>query len=293
MRSAILTILPHPSERQVRTPPALTVSAPGPGAEVRDPAVRGPTDAIPSIESILLQRLLAEIESRQLIRPQPTYVIDQPRVQRQTGLVRALCGVIWVLSMAVCIVSVKYMDSQSAAPLMAGGQNQPIDGLTATLSDQKKEFSAMADSLHAMADAIASNSSRTAAISGILNRFSIDLQQQAHPPAQVRTPIDLPAPAPAPAQDTDAAVIQMGGHHHAPLASATVAPEGTTVHYNSLGVMDYWLVPRVVSGVRSLVKVVPISQNNGASFIHDVAEAKDYILSPSGEWIAVSEAASK
>jgi len=254
--------------------------------------VRASPDALPSIESILLQRLVAEIESRQLVRPQTTYVLDQPPARRQTALIRTLCGLVWVLSMAICIVTVKYIDGQSTVPQAGGLQSQAIDSLAASISDQKKEFSAMVDSLHVMTEAIASNSSRTAAISGVLNRFSMDLQE-AHPPSQARVPVDLASPAAPPAQEADAALISMGGHHHAPLSSATVAPEGATVHYNALGVMDYWLVPRLVAGVREMVKVVPISQNNGASFVHDVAEAKDYILSPSGEWIAVLEPGSK
>ncbi|MBV9760697.1 MAG: hypothetical protein JO340_09040 [Acidobacteriaceae bacterium] len=253
--------------------------------------MRVSSDTIPSIESILLQRLIAEIESRQLVRPQPTYVIDQPP-PKQSTLIRTLCALVWVLSMAVCIVSVKYIDSQSAAPQAAGPQSQSMESLAASMSDQKKEFSAMADSLHTMADAIALNAGSTAAISGILNRFSTNLQQ-VHAAPQTRTPVDLTPPPAGPAPESDVSQIPMGGHHHAPLSTATVAPEGATVHYNSLGVMDYWLVPRVVSGVRSMAKVVPISQNNGASFIHDVAEARDYIVTPSGEWIAVSETGAK
>lgn len=288
MRSAILTILPHPSERQVQTRPALTRDACSQGTEARDAAARVAPDTLPSIESILLQRLLAEIESRQLARAQPTYVIEQSPAARHATLVRTLWCLLWVLSMAMCVVSVKYMDSQAVFPQTGAGQSRSIESLTATVSDQKKEFSTMVDSLHVLADAMALNSARTATIPTMLNRLGSDLQQIRVQP--VRAPVDLlPQPA-MPTQAAEATLIPMGGHHHAPLGAATVAPEGATVHYNSLAVMDYWLVPRVVSGVQTMVKVVPISQRNGASFVHDVAEARDYILSPSGEWIAVSEA---
>ena len=87
--------------------------------------------------------------------------------------------------------------------------------------------------------------------------------------------------------------IPLGGHHHPPIDVATVAPPGAVVHYNALGVMDYWLVPRVQSGAQIMVKVVPISQTNGTTFVHDVEEIRDYLLTQSGDWIAASEANGK
>jgi hypothetical protein len=45
--------------------------------------------------------------------------------------------------------------------------------------------------------------------------------------------------------------------------------------------MDYWLVPRVVGGVQTMEKVVPVSQTNAGTVVHDVEEVKDYFLTPS------------
>jgi hypothetical protein len=81
----------------------------------------------------------------------------------------------------------------------------------------------------------------------------------------------------------------MGGHQHAPIDYATVAPPGAIVHHNAAGVMDYWLVPRVVSGVPSMDKVVPISQSSAGTLVHEVAEVKDYVLTASGDWVAVPD----
>jgi uncharacterized coiled-coil protein SlyX len=167
------------------------------------------------------------------------------------------------------------------------GQSRALETLSATVSDQNKEVATMIDSLNGLASSIALNSTRTAVIPDMLNRLGTDLQRMQTP--LVRKPVDL-APQPVtPAPEPEAAPIPMGAHHHPPLESATVAPPGAIVHYNPLGVMDYWLVPRVQSGVQTMAKVVPISQNNGATFVHNVAEVKDYILTASGDWIAAPE----
>jgi hypothetical protein len=34
---------------------------------------------------------------------------------------------------------------------------------------------------------------------------------------------------------------------------------------------------------------VPILQNNSGTFVHHIAEVKDYIVTPSGDWIEASE----
>jgi hypothetical protein len=260
--------------------PALTAATSAPGMTPQDATPRTP-DTLPSIEAVLLQRLLAEVEARQLTRAQPTYVIDQSPASRQVTLVRILWSLLWVLSIIVCVFLVKYIDSQTMAPRTDAGQLRPIERLTASIGDQQKEFSTMVDSLNGLASVIALNSTRTAAIPGILNRLNSNLQQ-------VRAPL-VPKRVDLAAAEAAAAPIPMGGHHHPPIDVATVAPQGASVHYNSLGVMDYWLVPRTVSGMHTMVKVVPISQTNAGSFVHDVAEAKDYFLTQSGDWIAVSE----
>lgn len=288
MRSTILTILPHPSERQAGMRPALTGAASPDGTAPRQAATLGSPETLPSIESILLQRLLAELETRQLARVQPTYVIEQAPAARNRVLIRTLWSVIWALSIVVCVVSIKYIDS---VPRADGGQSRAIETLNASVNEQKKEFSTMIDSLNGLAGAIALNSNRTATIPDMLNRLGSDLQQIRAP--LVRKPVDLAPQPTAPAQEPEAALIPMGGHHHPPIDVATVAPSGAIVHYNALGVMDYWLVPRVQAGVQTMVKVVPISQNNGATFVHDVEESKDYLLTPAGDWIAASEANGK
>ena len=112
MRSNILTILPHPSQRQPGNRPAL----PPPGVpEPKDGGARSP-ETLPSIEAVLLQRMLAELESRQLARVQPTYVIEQPPAVRQANLTRTLWSLLWALSLVVCVLSVKYTDSQTMVP---------------------------------------------------------------------------------------------------------------------------------------------------------------------------------
>jgi hypothetical protein len=240
---------------------------------------------------VILQKLLAEVEARQLTRVQPTYVIEQAPPARHTMLIRTLWSLLWVLSIVVCVFWVKYIDSRTIISRGDDPQLRSIQNLTTSIGDQKKEFSVMIDSLQGLASVIASSSKRTAAIPDMLNRLGSDLQQIRAP--RVQKPAAVAAPEPTiptiievpPEGD---APIPMGGHHHAPIQSS-VAPPDVVVHHNSAGVMDYWLVPRIESGVRTMAKVVPIAQNNVGTLVHHVAEAKDYIVTPSGEWIEAPE----
>jgi hypothetical protein len=47
----------------------------------------------------------------------------------------------------------------------------------------------------------------------------------------------------------------------------------------------------MLSGVPTMAKVVPIFQNNSGTFVHHIAEVKDYIVTPSGDWIEAAEPA--
>lgn len=291
MRSTILTIFPDTGERHVGLRPALT-APPRPRAEAHRPAALEPTGTLPSIESVILQRLLAEVEVLQIARVPPTYVIDQSPSPRHITLIRTLWSLLWALSIVVCAFVVKYMDSQTMVPRADARQSRSIEALSATIRDQKKDFSTIIDSLQGLAEVIASNSERTATIPYVLDRLRNDLQQQIRP-ALVREPIELRAEAPTPAVtpaplQLDLAPLPMGGHHHLPIQFA-VAPPDVVVHHNSLGVMDYWLMPRIVSGVRNMVKVVPISQDNNGTLVHDISEVKDYIVTSSGNWLPASE----
>jgi hypothetical protein len=285
MRSNILTIFPHPNDRQIGAP-ALPGASSAPRTEALGATVT-PVDALPSIESVILQKLLREMEARQVARVQPTYVIEHAPAQRRTSLVRALWCAVWALSMVVCVFVVKYIDNQSMAPTVDAGQTAAIQNLATHIGDQNREFSAMIDSLQGLATAIASNSKRTAVLPAMLSRLGSDLEQIHSPP--VRQAIELP-PAPGLLAQEGEAAIPMGGHRHAPLESAIVAPLDVVVHHNSAGVMDYWLAPRVVSGVRNFEKVVPISQSAAGTFVHHVSEVKDYIITPAGVWLAASDA---
>lgn len=230
--------------------------------------------------------MLAELEARQIARVQPTYVIEQSPAQRQVTLTRTLWSLLWVLSLVVCILAVKYMDSQTMVPRTDAGQSRALEDLTARISDQRKEFSTVADSLHELASAIAVSSTRTQAIPDLISRLGADLQQPRAP--LMRRPLDQPAESQVP-DGSDPAAIPMGGHHHTPIEYATVAPAAAIVHHNADGVMDYWLVPRVISGVPTMVQVVPVSQTNAGTVVHAVAEVKDYLLTPSGDWVPVPE----
>src|ERR1700761_4402237 len=183
MRSTILTIFPHPSDRVDRTSdcvsrkrPALSAAAGPQPTETRGAVAHGSPEALPSIESLLLQRLLAEVEARQITRAQPTYVIEQQTASRHTTLIRTLWSLLWALSVILCIFVVKYIDSQTIAPRSDAGQSRAIESLTASLGGQQKELSAMVDALQGLAGTIALDSTRAAAIPDILNRLTTEFQ---------------------------------------------------------------------------------------------------------------------
>lgn len=304
MKSSILTILPHPDESPIASLPEPDTSSSPPSAEALPPSTRAAVNAAPSIESVILQKLLAELESRQLAPAQlvpaqlvpakTTYVIEQSPQPRHTVLIRVLWSSLWALSLIVCTLSVKYLDSQSMIPKADANQSRSIENLTASIGDQKKEFSRIVDSLQGLANAIASNSRRTAQIPDILNKLGTDLAQGRSPVVRQRVDLD---PQPAAPQimhtsamlpaEPDSAPIAMGGHRHPPIQFAVAQPD-VVVHHNSLGFMDYWLVPRLVSGVRTMVEVVPVSQSSAGTLVHAVEEASDYLVTPAGEWIPES-----
>jgi hypothetical protein len=290
MKSTILTILPHPSERQAGMRPALTGASSAQRTEAL--AVATP-DALPSIESVILQKLLAEVEARQLTRAQPAYVIEQPTAAaaRQTALVRTLWSLLWVSSFVVCVFLDKYIDSQTTATKADADQSQALENLALSIGDQKRQVSAMIDSLQGLAGTITLNSKRTAAIPEMLDRLGTDLRQMRSPlMRQAARPVLEPAipTITVGPQEADVAPIPMGGHHHPPIQFA-VAPADVVVHHNSLGTMDYWLMPRLISGVWTMAKVVPVSQSKDGTFVHHVDEVKDYIVTPSGDWIPAGE----
>jgi hypothetical protein len=186
---------------------------------------------------------------------------------------------------------VKYIDSQTMVPRSEAGQSRALENLSASISDQRKDFSTVAESLHELASSIALSSSRAQAIPDLISRLGNDLEQPRAP--LVRRPIEQ-APAEAAVSEAgEPTPIPMGNHHHAPIEYATVAPPAAIVHHNAAGVMDYWLVPRVVSGAPTMDKVVPISQSSAGTVVHDVAEVKDYLLTAAGDWVSVPETMEK
>ncbi len=292
MRATILTIFPDSSYRQVETgsTPAGKPSPQRTEALVPARSVTGSTT--PSIESVILDKLLAELDAREIARAQPPYLMEQARPLRHTHLLRTLWALVWALSIGLSVFVVKYIDSQKMAQAIDSAQTHSLNNLTAAIGDQKNEFAKMIDSVQSLAGVMAETSARTAAIPEMLKRLGNDFTQAAPPVEVVGESAPAPAPASlamiAPPPEENSAAIPMGGHHHPPMEYA-VAPDGVVVHHNYLGVMDYWMVPRMLSGVLTMTKVVPIAQSNAGIFVHDVAEIRDYIVTPSGDWIATSE----
>lgn len=284
MKSKIVTIFPLPAERYSER------------AEGVEPAT-GTVDVLPSIETLILRKLLSEVEARQITRVQPTYVIDQPPARHVTRM-RVLCGLLWAASVALTALTVKYVDSQTMIPRSNGSESRSVEALSATIVHQNEAFAMVMSSLQQLAGAVASKTDRDEAMPEMLARLGSHLQQirpRAVPQApessaQSTLPEVLGTSRRNEPPKDDPAPINMGGHIHPPIEWAVV-PSDVTVHHNSAGIMDYWLVPRTQSGVTTSVKVVPFAQNASGTFVHDIAQVKDYLVTPSGDWIESSEAA--
>lgn len=286
MKPQIMTVFPDPAER----PKTRSARPDGPscgGVEVLEP-VTGSVNALSSIESLVLRKLLAEVEARQLTRAQPTYVIEQPPAARNIVSVRILWCLLWAASIAIVVLTIKYVDSQTMLSKSRDSQSRSIETLNAGLAHQHEAFAMIVSSLQQLAGTVASNSKQAEAMPEMLARLGKNLQQS-RPPLIKQTPA-LPVQSPTPTSPETSSPketlvpIDLGGHNHPPIEWA-VTPANVVVHHNSAGTMDYWMVPRTQSGVPMMVKVVPVVQNNSGTLVHHIAEVKDYILTPSGDWI--------
>ncbi|MFL6354176.1 MAG: hypothetical protein ACJ74Z_20320 [Bryobacteraceae bacterium] len=292
MKAKILTIFPLPVERYVAVQSARKEGLSCGRPEALEPAT-GSINVLPSIESLILRKLLAEVEARQITRVQPTYVIEQRPPARYVTPIRTLCCLLWAASIALTALTVKYVDSQTVTN---DNQSRSLETLTTTIVHQNEAFGMIIGSFQQLAGTVASSAKRTEAMPEMLARLANHLQQM-RPPA-VKEPPELAVQpqmpqmlGTSPGKD-DSAPIYMGGHIHPPIEWALV-PSNVVAHNNSAGTVDYWLVPRIQSGVSTMVKVVPIVQNNSGTFVHHIAEVKDYTVTPSGDWVESSEPAGK
>lgn len=294
MKSTIVTIFPSPAERYKAARPALNEASSAPPSE-RPKLVKRPVETLPSIESVILQKLLAELESRQVTRAQPTYDIEPSLPPNRITLHRILWGTTWVLSIAVTALAVNYLDGRTLAATTGGRESHSIEELTANLARQTDAFSGITSSLQQLAAVIASRGNRTVTIREMPQPQPQPLQQAQA--AVVQSPPSVLQPAVPVIIGTagpkiDSSSLLLGGHIHPP-AEWLVAPANAVVHHNSMGVMDYWLLPRTMGGNTVMTKVVPVLQNDSGIFVHSVAEVKDYVVTPSGDWIAVPDTKDK
>ncbi len=291
MTSKIVTILPNPSERYVAPRPALTGTSSPLAAEGRKPT-KCAVETLPSIESVILQKLLAELEARQITRAQPTYIIEPSPPPEHIILRRVLWGTAWMFSMVLAALAVNYIDSQRTGISAGDHESRAIEELSANVARETDAFSSVTDSLRQLGAAVASTANRTVTIREMPQRYPDQSRQEQAGIANQRAsafsepaiPVMVGNSAPKP----DSGPIPMGGHIHPPIESA-VAPANAIVHHNSMGMMDYWLMPRTIAGATVMTEVVPVSQDNSGTFVHNVAEAKDYIVTPSGDWVEIRD----
>lgn len=240
-----------------------------------------------TVESRVIEKLLAELDARAVSRIPGPYMMERSPSRRYVAWLRGLWVALWVMSIVLCVFVVKYIDRGNTSQAFGSAQARSMDHLANSIGDQNKQFARMIDSVETLANSVASSSVRTTAMQAVLRRLghestpAADIlpQRPAAPVAPVSAP---PSKEPAPA-----AQLSMGGHHHDPIEDV-IAPRNAIVHHTENGVMDYWLMPRVVSGARSMIKVFPIAQTNLGIFVHSFDEVRDYVVTPSGDWLAAS-----
>jgi hypothetical protein len=204
-------------------------------------------------------------------------------------------GATWLLSIAIAALAVNYFDKQTMVARPGDHESRSIEELTASLSRQTDAFSSLSNSLQQLAIVIESSANRTAMVRETPQPHA-DVSRRDQAAVSNQSP-SIPEPA-VPviignsASKADSSPIPMGGHIHPPMDWA-VAPANATVHHNSMGVMDYWFMPRIVAGTAVMTKVVPFLQNNSGIFVHHVAEARDYLVTTSGDWIELPDGKEK
>jgi hypothetical protein len=285
--TTILTIFPHSVQREENGSISRVDSSPPQRTEAIVPVVTATSNTTATAESMILQKLLAELEARAISRAQAPYVVQQVPPVRGPGFVRVQSYLLWVLSVVLCFFVVKYVDREKTNQISDPAQSRSIANLTTRISDQNRQFLQMLDSVEHLASAVASSSMRSAAM---LTRLGHDLKRaNSPPPNQKGETGPSPVPSITPSSSTEAlGENSVGGHHHEP-AEDLVAMPNVVVHHNEKGIMDYWRVPRIVSGVRVMTKVVPVVQTAAGVFVHNVGEARDYIVTPSGDWLSASD----
>jgi len=276
---AILTIFPRPAPHELEAPKNRSSTA-------LEPSNRSAPDAV---ESRVIEKLLAELDARAVSRLPGPYLMERSPSRRHVAWLRGLWAALWVMSIILCVFVVKYIDRGNASQAFDPAQARSIDQLANSIGDQNKQFARLIDSVETLANSVASSSIRTTAMQAVLRRLDHDSSQAAdilpnRPPAPV-----VPVLAPESQEPAPAAQLSMGGHYHDPIEDV-IAPNNAVVHHTESGVMDYWLMPRVVSGARSMIKVFPIAQTNLGIFVHSFDEVRDYVVTPSGDWLAASGA---
>jgi len=274
---AILTIFPRPAEHELE--------AQNRSSAALEPANGGAAPA--TVESIVIEKLLAELDARAVARVPGPYLMERSPSRRHVLWLRSLWAALWLMSIVLCVFVVKYIDRENVPQAFDPTQARSINHLANSIGDQNKQFARMIDSVETLANAVASSSVRTTAMQAVIRRLGHDLSQAADvPPTRPPAPV---APPPQPARQEPVAAVgtSMGGHHHEPIEDV-IAPRNAVVHHNESGVMDYWMMPRVVSGARSMIKVFPIAQTNLGIFVHSFDEVRDYVVTPSGDWITAS-----
>ena len=238
-----------------------------------------------------MERLLAELDARAAMRFPGPYLMERPPARRHVIWLRALWAALWVMSIILCVFVVKYFDRgppprHSILPKPAPSTSWRIPSATRT-----RQFARMIDSVETLANSVASSSIHTTAMQSVLRRLGHDLSQAAdtppkRPAAPDRSPLSPPASGAGARTAARCRVID-GRSPPRPHRRCHCAEERHRPSQRN-GVMDYWLMPRLISGSRSMIRVFPVAQTNLGIFVHSFDEVRDYVVTPSGDWLAAS-----
>jgi hypothetical protein len=276
-------------------------------ARVEGPVRARPARTKPVEEETGVERLLAQLEAGQMALVPYRYLKPPAPTQKSNlGLIIGTLGVVWMSTMVLAIV---YITSRPAAGVSERTNTTPI-----VIRPTADPEPSVANSVDNLAKSLAASSARLNQLEATVEKSNRDLERfktnasgepvaaaashaKASPPApQVSAPLVAHAPAPnvqpAPPQIAPPAVTAAAVPDFPVLAQPTaqgpkrigdVKPvEGAVPHKRADGKIDYWLVGR--GAFKELTKVVPIAVSSDGVVVHNLADGKNYTLTPQGEW---------
>lgn len=155
------------------------------------------------------------------------------------------------------------------------GLNKSLGAVTATLAQSSSQIDVFSSQLAQSGDQIQGLSSRLTAVEAALYKSR-----------EVKSPvIDSTAVITTSQSALVGPTISSADSHSHQADFSIPMPSGALAHQNSQGVLDYWLVQRILPTGDQFLRVKPYSTSALGTMVHSVDDGVDYLLTPDGGWI--------